>query len=161
MAGRVGLVCRQLLSLRGCGSVLPGAGVRSSIACFSTGDETKPAYTPEYFKGLVKNKPLVVFMKGDPSAPMCGFSRLVVQILHMHGVERYDHHNILDDVDFKEGMKKFSNWPTFPQVYMNSELVGGADIVLQMHQSGEMVSELEKIGHKSSLQETQQSKGNT
>ncbi|XP_065885078.1 uncharacterized monothiol glutaredoxin ycf64-like [Dysidea avara] len=110
-----------------------------------------PKYDNKYYDGLVKDKKLVVFMKGDPSAPMCGFSRLVVQILHMHGVDQYEHHNVLEDVEFKEGMKQYSNWPTFPQVYMNGELVGGADIMLQMHQSGDLIEELKNIDHQSLL----------
>ncbi|KAL5460434.1 hypothetical protein EMCRGX_G033882 [Ephydatia muelleri] len=108
-------------------------------------------YDAAYFDKLVKEKPLVLFMKGEPTAPRCGFSRLVVQILHMHGVEKYDSYDVLEDVEFKEAMKKYSNWPTFPQLYVNGELVGGADIVLQMHQNGALVEELEKIGHRSAL----------
>ncbi|XP_003387482.1 PREDICTED: glutaredoxin-related protein 5, mitochondrial-like [Amphimedon queenslandica] len=108
-------------------------------------------YDSKYFEKLVKDKKVVLFMKGNPSAPMCGFSRLVVQILHMHGVDGYDHHDVLQDVDFKEKFKEWSEWPTFPQLYLNGELVGGADIVLQLHQNGELVEELEKIGHCSAL----------
>jgi monothiol glutaredoxin len=77
----------------------------------------------------------------------CGFSRLVVQILDMHGAKDYEFHDVLEDVDLKEGMKEYSNWPTFPQVYMNGELMGGADIMLEMHKSGELISELKRIGH--------------
>lgn len=111
----------------------------------------KAKYDAEYYDGLIKDKKLVVFMKGDPSAPMCGFSRMIVQILHMHGVDKYDHYNVLEDVEFKEALKEYSKWPTFPQVYMNGELVGGADIMLQMHQSGDLIEELKSIGHRSLL----------
>lgn len=113
--------------------------------------EQSVKYDSEYYTNLVKKNPVVVFMKGTPSSPMCGFSRLVVQILHMHGVDEYDHHDVLQDIEFKEGMKSFSNWPTFPQVYMKGELVGGADILLQLHQNGELIEELEKLGHRSAL----------
>ncbi|CAI8037154.1 Glutaredoxin-related protein 5, mitochondrial [Geodia barretti] len=65
-------------------------------------------YTHEYYENLVRGKPVVVFMKGEPTAPMCGFSRLVVQILDMHGAKDYESHDVLEDVDFKEGMKEYS-----------------------------------------------------
>jgi monothiol glutaredoxin len=67
------------------------------------------------------------------------------------GVKDYDYYNILEDLDFKEAVKKHSNWPTFPQVYVNGEFIGGSDVLLQMHQNGELVDELLKIGHKSAL----------
>jgi monothiol glutaredoxin len=66
---------------------------------------------------LVQNSKVVVFMKGVPAQPMCGFSNAVVQVLRMHGVDEYDSHNILDDEDLRSEMKAYSNWPTFPQVY--------------------------------------------
>lgn len=101
-------------------------------------------------EGLVKNAKVVVFMKGVPTAPQCGFSNAVVQIMRMHDV-KYDAHNVLADEELRQGIKDFSNWPTIPQVYMEGEFVGGCDILLQMHQSGELVEELQKIGIKSAL----------
>jgi len=89
-------------------------------------------------------------MKGVPSAPQCGFSNAVVQILRMHDVN-YESHNVLADEEIRQGIKDYSNWPTIPQVYFDGEFVGGCDILLQMHQSGELVEELEKIGIKSAL----------
>nr|QSX72228.1 glutaredoxin 5 [Halisarca dujardinii] len=108
-------------------------------------------YSEEFYKDAVTKKNIVVFMKGVPSAPMCGFSRLVVQILTMHGVTDFDHYNILEDPEFKEAVKKHSDWPTFPQVYVDGEFIGGSDVLLQLHQNGELVDELTKIGHKSAL----------
>ncbi|KAK0081122.1 hypothetical protein PV325_012741 [Microctonus aethiopoides] len=102
---------------------------------------------------LVKKNKVVVFMKGVPEAPKCGFSNAVAQILRMHGVE-YDSHDVLENEELRQGIKDFSNWPTIPQVFMNGEFVGGCDILLQMHQNGELVEELEKIGIKSALLET-------
>lgn len=100
---------------------------------------------------MVKKDKVVVFMKGTPVQPMCGFSNAVVQILRMHGVDSYAAYNVLDDQDIREGIKSFSNWPTIPQVYFNGEFVGGCDILLQMHQSGDLVEELQKLGIRSAL----------
>ncbi|XP_051730044.1 glutaredoxin-related protein 5, mitochondrial [Ctenopharyngodon idella] len=100
---------------------------------------------------MVKKDKVVVFMKGTPAQPMCGFSNAVVQILRMHGVDNYAAYNVLDDQDIRQGIKSFSNWPTIPQVFFNGEFVGGCDILLQMHQSGDLVEELQKLGIRSAL----------
>ncbi|XP_039757297.1 uncharacterized monothiol glutaredoxin ycf64-like [Pararge aegeria] len=99
---------------------------------------------------IVKNNKVVVFMKGVPDAPRCGFSNAVVQIMRMHAVP-YDSHDVLADENLRQGIKEYSNWPTIPQVFINGEFVGGCDIMLQMHQSGELVEELKKVGIKSAL----------
>ncbi|XP_018331786.1 glutaredoxin-related protein 5, mitochondrial [Agrilus planipennis] len=99
---------------------------------------------------LVKGKNVVVFMKGVPEEPRCGFSNAVVQILRMHGV-KYEAHDVLKDESLRQGIKEYSNWPTIPQVYMNGEFVGGCDVMLQMHQSGDLIEEFEKVGIKSAL----------
>lgn len=103
------------------------------------------------FDKLVKDKKVVIFMKGTPAEPRCGFSNAVVQIMRMHGVE-YDSHNVLANNDIREGVKAYSNWPTIPQIFINGEFVGGCDILLQMHQSGELVDELKKVGIVSQLE---------
>ncbi|CAJ1077276.1 glutaredoxin-related protein 5%2C mitochondrial [Xyrichtys novacula] len=100
---------------------------------------------------MVKKDKVVVFMKGTPAQPMCGFSNAVVQILRMHGVDEYAAYNVLEDQDLRQGVKDFSNWPTIPQVYFNGEFVGGCDILLQMHQNGDLVEELKKLGISSAL----------
>ncbi|XP_034018320.1 glutaredoxin-related protein 5, mitochondrial [Thalassophryne amazonica] len=100
---------------------------------------------------MVKKDKVVVFIKGTPAQPMCGFSNAVVQILRMHGVEQYAAYNVLDDQELRQGVKDFSNWPTIPQVYFNGEFVGGCDILLQMHQNGDLVEELKKLGIHSAL----------
>ncbi|KAI7799918.1 glutaredoxin-related protein 5, mitochondrial isoform X1 [Triplophysa rosa] len=100
---------------------------------------------------MVKRDKVVVFMKGTPAQPMCGFSNAVVQILRMHGVGIYAAYNVLEDQDLRQGIKTFSNWPTIPQVFFNGEFVGGCDILLQMHQSGDLVEELQKLGIRSAL----------
>ncbi|XP_028809233.1 glutaredoxin-related protein 5, mitochondrial [Denticeps clupeoides] len=100
---------------------------------------------------LVKKDRVVVFMKGTPAQPMCGFSNAVVQILRMHGVDEYAAYNVLEDQDIRQGVKDFTNWPTIPQVFFNGEFVGGCDILLQMHQNGDLVEELQKLGIRSAL----------
>ncbi|XP_063720093.1 glutaredoxin-related protein 5, mitochondrial-like [Symsagittifera roscoffensis] len=100
---------------------------------------------------MVAAKDIVIFMKGVPTAPQCGFSNAVVQILKMHGVEDYNAHNVLEENEIREGVKSFSNWPTIPQVYFKGEFIGGCDVLLQMHQSGDIVEELQKLGIKSKL----------
>ncbi|XP_061172836.1 glutaredoxin-related protein 5, mitochondrial-like [Saccostrea echinata] len=105
----------------------------------------------EYIDGLVKNKKLVVFMKGTPAAPQCGFSNAVVQIFNFHGVKDYDSYNVLDDANLRQGIKEYSNWPTIPQVFIDGEFVGGCDLMLEMHKNGELVEELEKVGIRSAL----------
>lgn len=104
----------------------------------------------EKIANLIKQDKVVVFMKGVPEQPRCGFSNAVVQVLRMHGVE-YSAHDVLQDEALRQGIKDFSSWPTIPQVYINGQFVGGCDIVLQMHQSGELVDELAKVGIKSLL----------
>ncbi|XP_004083711.1 glutaredoxin-related protein 5, mitochondrial [Oryzias latipes] len=100
---------------------------------------------------MVKKDKVVVFIKGTPAQPMCGFSNAVVQILRMHGVDDYAAYNVLEDQELREGIKVFSNWPTIPQVYFQGEFVGGCDILLQMHQNGDLVDELKKLGIRSAL----------
>ncbi|XP_068198563.1 glutaredoxin-related protein 5, mitochondrial [Antennarius striatus] len=103
---------------------------------------------------MVKKDKVVVFIKGTPEQPMCGFSNAVVQILRMHGVDDYAAYNVLEDQELRQGVKDFSNWPTIPQVYFNGEFVGGCDILLQMHQNGDLVEELKKLGISSALLDT-------
>ncbi|KAL6641273.1 hypothetical protein ACP70R_019454 [Stipagrostis hirtigluma subsp. patula] len=86
---------------------------------------------------LVNSHPVFLFMKGTPDEPRCGFSRKVVDILKQTGVE-FGSFDILTDNEVREGMKKFSNWPTYPQLYCKGELLGGCDIVIAMHESGEL-----------------------
>ncbi|XP_076874214.1 glutaredoxin-related protein 5, mitochondrial [Brachyhypopomus gauderio] len=104
---------------------------------------------------LVKQQKVVVFLKGSPLQPMCGFSNAVVQILRLHGVDDYAAYDVLEDQDLRQGVKTFSNWPTIPQVFFNGEFVGGCDILLQMHQSGDLVEELQKLGIRSALLDTE------
>jgi len=86
---------------------------------------------------LVQNNKVFLFMKGSPEMPMCGFSARAAAMLKHHGAE-YKSFNILDDEDIRQGVKEYSEWPTFPQLYVNGELVGGCDIMTEMHESGEL-----------------------
>ncbi|XP_078046366.1 glutaredoxin 5 [Augochlora pura] len=106
---------------------------------------------------LVKQNKVVVFMKGIPEEPRCGFSNAVVQILRMHDV-KYDAHDVLKDEDLRQGVKDFSNWPTIPQVFINGEFVGGCDILMEMHRNGELVEELKKVGITSALLQKEEAK---
>ncbi|EGG20351.1 glutaredoxin-related family protein [Cavenderia fasciculata] len=81
--------------------------------------------------------PCVLYMKGTPQNPQCGFSNTVVRILDTEGAT-FSSHNILIDDELRQGMKEFSDWPTFPQVYIKGEFVGGADIMISMFKSGEL-----------------------
>ena len=86
----------------------------------------------------IKDNKIVLYMKGTPDAPMCGFSATVVQILEACGVEDVATVNVLDDDEIRQGIKDFSNWPTIPQLYVDGEFVGGADILKEMYQAGEL-----------------------
>ena len=113
--------------------------------------------TADKIATLVKKNKVVVFMKGVPDSPKCGFSNAVIQILRMHDV-KYDAHDVLEDENLRQGIKTYSNWPTIPQVFINGEFVGGCDILLEMHKNGELVEELKKVGITSALLEKEESK---
>jgi monothiol glutaredoxin len=88
---------------------------------------------------------VVLYMKGTPVFPMCGFSAAVVQVLSRTGV-KYQSYNILEDADLRQGLKEFGSWPTFPQLYVKGELVGGCDIVREMYETGELETLLKDKG---------------
>ena len=91
----------------------------------------------QFIDNEVKGNDVVLFMKGTPQFPMCGFSGQVVQILDHLGVT-YKALNVLDSDDLREGIKSYSNWPTIPQLYVKGEFVGGCDIIREMFQAGEL-----------------------
>ena len=96
-------------------------------------------------KTHISTSPAVLFMKGTPDFPQCGFSAQTVAALRASGAE-FHSVNIFEDPELREALKKFSNWPTYPQLYVNGELVGGCDIVLDMHRSGELKKILAEAG---------------
>ena len=89
-------------------------------------------------KQQVTQNRVVLYMKGTPQFPQCGFSATVAEILKCCGVGEYASFNVLQDDDLRQGIKEFSNWPTVPQLYVDGEFVGGCDIVREMYQSGEL-----------------------
>jgi len=91
----------------------------------------------------IETNPIILYMKGTKEMPMCGFSNSVVQVLNHYGVE-YKDVNILEDPMIRVKLSEHSNWPTIPQLFVKGELVGGADITLELHQNGQLLDILDK-----------------
>ncbi|CAF1588702.1 unnamed protein product [Didymodactylos carnosus] len=104
----------------------------------------------ETLDDFVKQNKIAIFIKGEPETSCCGFSNAIIQILNLHGCQ-FKSKDILNDEKLRQILKIYSNWPTFPQIYFNGEFIGGCDILLDMHRSGELIQELNKIGIKSKL----------
>jgi monothiol glutaredoxin len=98
-------------------------------------------------RDVVGSNDVMLFMKGSPSFPQCGFSAAVVQILDYLGIE-YGSANVLEDDDLRQGIKTYSDWPTIPQLYVKGEFLGGCDIIREMFQAGELQSHLTSKGIK-------------
>ena len=92
----------------------------------------------ETIRDQIAQNRVVLYMKGTPQVPQCGFSATVAEILKRSGVSEYFSVNVLEDPDIRQGIKEFANWPTIPQLYVNGEFVGGCDIVREMYASGEL-----------------------
>ena len=101
--------------------------------------------TRERIEKLINDNPVVLFMKGTPQFPQCGFSVRVIQILDYLGAPVLGV-NVLEDADIRQGIKDYANWPTIPQLYVKGEFVGGADIATEMFQSGELATMLTDAG---------------
>ncbi|PIN08427.1 Glutaredoxin [Handroanthus impetiginosus] len=95
----------------------------------------------------VKENPVMIYMKGVPDLPRCGFSALAVRVFKEYNVP-LSARNILEDPELKIAVKGFSHWPTFPQIFINGEFIGGSDIILNMHQTGELREKLKEIVEK-------------
>lgn len=91
----------------------------------------------ETIKSDIESNDVFLFMKGTPEEPMCGFSAQVVMVLRDYNIS-YGSRNVLDDWDIREGVKKFTNWPTIPQLYVKGKFVGGCDIVMELHRKGQL-----------------------
>ncbi|WP_043364753.1 Grx4 family monothiol glutaredoxin [Belnapia sp. F-4-1] len=104
---------------------------------------TNPVF--ERIESEIKANPVVLYMKGTPVFPQCGFSARVVQILSHVGVP-FKGVNVLEDMEIREGIKAYANWPTIPQLYVQGEFVGGCDIIMEMFQAGELQSMLKEKG---------------
>jgi monothiol glutaredoxin len=96
-------------------------------------------------KAQLSSAPVVLFMKGTPDFPQCGFSAQTVSALKNCGA-KFSAVNIFEDPELREGLKRYSNWPTYPQLYVKGELLGGCDIVMEMYQSGELKQALQEAG---------------
>lgn len=104
---------------------------------------TNPLF--ERIRQQIESDDVVLFMKGTPIFPQCGFSAAVVQVLSNLGV-KFQSYNVLEDMELRQGLKEYSNWPTFPQLYVKGELIGGFDIVREMYESGELQELLREKG---------------
>ena len=96
-------------------------------------------------KEIVDGNPIVLFMKGNPKFPQCGFSAAVIQVLS-HLQVKFSSVNVLEDPDVRDGIKQYSDWPTIPQLYVKGEFVGGCDIIREMYETGELKTFLEEKG---------------
>jgi monothiol glutaredoxin len=94
--------------------------------------------TQQVIKDQVTKHSVVLYMKGSPQFPQCGFSAAAVQLLKASGVQELYTVDVLQDPDIRQGIKEYANWPTIPQLYVNGEFVGGSDIMKEMYQSGEL-----------------------
>ncbi len=99
----------------------------------------------EFVRNTVTEHPVVLFMKGTAQFPQCGFSGRAVQILKACGAGNLVTVNVLEDEDVRQAVKEFANWPTIPQLYVNGQFVGGADIMAEMYESGELQELLKPV----------------
>ncbi len=123
-----------------------GSPMPRSSGMYEDEDAASPrGQTPvtEFIDDLVKKNPIVIFMKGSPTAPQCGFSARASSILLSYG-KPLTHFNVLEDGEVRDGVKQYSSWPTIPQIYVGGEFLGGSDILAQMHENGELKQEIEK-----------------
>ena len=101
--------------------------------------------TKDKIQNIIDENDVLLFMKGTPVMPQCGFSAAVVGVLSHMGI-RYNSVNVLEDPEIREGIKEFSDWPTIPQLYVKKEFVGGCDIIREMHESGELIQYFNDAG---------------
>ncbi len=101
--------------------------------------------TKDKIQNIIDENDVLLFMKGTPVMPQCGFSAAVVGVLSHMGIE-YNSVNVLEDPEIREGIKEFSDWPTIPQLYVKKEFVGGCDIIREMHENGELIQYLNEAG---------------
>lgn len=99
----------------------------------------------QQIKETVTGNPVVLYMKGTPQFPQCGFSAKAVQILKACGVKNIVGVNVLADPDLRQGIKDYANWPTIPQLYVKGEFIGGSDIMTEMYEAGELQQKLEGL----------------
>lgn len=120
---------------------------RDNVLVLATGPGATPGLSPDLrtaIDKIIRSSKVVVFMKGTRDFPQCGFSNTVVQVLNSMAVP-YETVNILENERLRSGMKVYSQWPTFPQVYIDGEFYGGCDIMIQAYQSGELKETMERV----------------
>lgn len=115
--------------------------VREELAAGNIALPKKGANLNDRLKSLVNQSPVMVFMKGTPDEPRCKFSKALMELLNETGA-KFGHFDILSDDDVREGLKKYSNWPTYPQIYVRGEFVGGLDILKELKETGELAKTL-------------------
>jgi len=98
----------------------------------------------EKIENDIKNNSIMLYMKGTKEMPMCGFSATIVNILNAYGIE-YEAINVLEDPEIRIKLSEYSDWPTIPQLFVNSELIGGCDIAMELHQNGELKNIFDKV----------------
>ncbi|AAS51973.1 ADR053Wp [Eremothecium gossypii ATCC 10895] len=120
--------------------------LRSTLPLRSVGVRLLSQETRRAIEGAISSAPVVLFMKGTPEFPQCGFSKAAIEILGRQGVDpaKFAAFNVLEDSELRSGIKEYSEWPTIPQLYVNKEFVGGCDILTNMAQSGELTTMLEE-----------------
>jgi monothiol glutaredoxin len=101
-----------------------------------------PDHIKQRIEKDIKNHKVFLYMKGNPEFPQCGFSGQAVAVLQHYGVD-FGSFNVLEDEEIRQGIKEYADWPTIPQLYINGEFVGGCDILMEMHESGDLKSLLE------------------
>ena len=131
-------------SLREQLGLLSGNDTAATVAAAAAAASSTGTSLDERLKALIHRAPVMIFMKGLPSQPKCGFSRTMVQILDTLGVA-YDSFDILTDEEVRQGLKQYSDWPTYPQLYVHGELMGGLDIVQEMYDDGTLPAALEAV----------------
>ena len=107
-------------------------------------EENQSAEISERIKSLIDSSDLFLFMKGSPEAPQCGFSANTYAVLNSFGVP-YKTFNVLSDMDMRQGIKEYSNWPTIPQLYIKGQFVGGNDIIMELYETGELLKMLKEL----------------
>ncbi len=101
--------------------------------------------TQEMIQKQISENPVMLYMKGTPQFPQCGFSSKAVQILKSCGLETFASVNVLEEPEIRQGIKDFSNWPTIPQLYVKGEFVGGSDIMAEMFENGELQALMKEL----------------
>jgi monothiol glutaredoxin len=125
--------------------MVPGKAHLASILAVSCGRGVEIVDVTQRIQEQLKSHNVVLYMKGTPDFPQCGFSASVVRTLEACGAE-FAYVNIFEDPELREALKRYSNWPTYPQLYIGGELVGGSDIVTEMYQKGELQQLLAEAG---------------